>query len=449
MTAPLIVFNVAALSPEYLTNTARLPTFDRLIKSGTLSRMTPVFPALTLPAQSSLATGRYPCDHGIVANGFFCRDRLETSFWDQYRSLVNGTPFWERLKQRRPDITTAVLFWQNTLYGRADIIITPKPIHGHHGLIPWCYSKPVGLYEAIAEDIGPFDLFHYWGPFASPTSSRWIVDAAISVMRRHQPDVMTIYLPLLDYASQRHGPDDPSVLADLEIIDGLIGRFMDALESEKANERATVAVFSEYSLSAVSMDVALNKILREHGFLAVREIDRKEYLDVEMSGAFAMVDHQVAHIYCREKAVGPVKALLCATQGVDTVLDRASQAQFHIDHHRSGELVALADADRWFSYSWWTDPGKSPDFAGTVDIHRKPGYDPLELFLEPESMVISQDTSLISGSHGLAGREHDPAAVFLLSGEGAERVELEPVVSMVDVAPLLEKIFLSSTSAAP
>ena len=443
MTAPLIVFNVAALSPDYLENTDRLPTFHRLLKNGKSARLTPVFPALTLPAQSSLATGTYPNAHGIVANGFFSRERLEVSFWDQYRSLVNGTPFWERVKQQRPDITTAVLFWQNSLYGQADIIMTPKPIHGHHGMIQWCYSKPVGLYEQVVEEIGPFDLFHYWGPFASPKSSRWIVDAAISVMRRHRPDVMMIYLPLLDYASQKYGPNDPAVYRDLEIIDELIGKFLYDVKDAATDDEATVVVLSEYSLSAVSGHVAINNALRDNGFLAVREIEGREYLDVEMSGAFAMVDHQIAHVYCRNEAVGPVKALLSAIDGVDIVLDRAAQAAFHIDHPRSGELVALAAANRWFSYYWWTDADKAPDFADTVDIHRKPGYDPLELFLEEGRMAISQDTTLIKGSHGLAGRDHDPAAVFIVSGKGAASVNPAPIISMVDVAPMLERLILS------
>ena len=443
MATPLIVFNVAALSPSYLDTMDRLPTFRRLLENGKMAALTPVFPALTLPAQASLSTGAYPSEHGIVANGFFSRERLEVSFWDQYRCLVNGAPVWERIKQRRPDVKTAVLFWQNTLYGNADIIITPKPIHGHHGMTQWCYSKPVGMYEAIAEEIGPFDLLHYWGPFASASSSQWIVDAAISALRRQRPDVMMVYLPLLDYASQKFGPGDPAVLSDLEIIDALIGKFLDALQHEDMAADATIVVLSEYALSDVSSVVPLNRVLRENGFLAVREIEGKAYLDFEMSGAFAMVDHQIAHVFAHKDAIGPVKELLVATAGIDRVLDRGAQATFRVDHPRSGELVIMAARGHWLSYYWWTDPEKAPDFAQTVDIHRKPGYDPLELFFDQERMAISQDTSLIKGSHGLAGRSGDPAAAFIVSGPGAENLSLAPVIPMVDVASMLEKLVLS------
>jgi predicted AlkP superfamily pyrophosphatase or phosphodiesterase len=211
MAKHLVVFNVVGLSPRYLNRLKELPTFSALIKKGQTACVEPVFPALTLPGQASIVTGAWPDRHGIVANGFYDRDRMEVSFWDQYRFLVQEKPLWERIKQRRPEMTTAVLFWQNTLHGRADIIVTPKPMHANHELIQWCYSKPAGYYESLAEEIGPFNLFDYWGPFASPNASRWIINSAIVTMRRHRPNLMMVYMPHLDYSCQKYGPDDPKV----------------------------------------------------------------------------------------------------------------------------------------------------------------------------------------------------------------------------------------------
>lgn len=444
MSKYLFVFNVVGLSPAHLDNPDDLPAFSELIQSGNKAAMTPVFPCLTIPGQASLATGTHPSRHGMVANGLFDRDRLEVGFWDQYRSLLQAEPFWERVKKTNPDLKTAVLFWQNTLYGNADIIITPKPMHTEHRMIQWCYSKPVGLYEAVAQEIGPFNLMHYWGPMASAESAKWITGAAISVLRKHRPNLMLNYLPLLDYSAQRFGPSSTEVMADLKTVDGLIGEFLEELDRLGIRQASTVAVVSEYSLSDVSGAVCPNILLRDAGLLKVREIEGLEYLDFEMSRAFAIVDHQVAHVYVREGSTREVAELLKGTAGVDMVLNPEEQKQYHIDHPRSGELVAVTTPDRWFAYYWWTNPEKAPDFAHTVDIHRKPGYDPLELFLNPQKTGISTDTTLIKGSHGAPSDGRQRKAAFLLSGDDAGRLALKPEVDMVEVSGILERIVLGA-----
>ncbi len=442
MTNHLFVINVAALAPQYLDNLEELPAFSRLIKNGKQARMKPVFPCLTLPCQASLTTGTYPNRHGIIANGFFDRDRLEVSFWDQYRSLLEARPFWERLKEAKPKLKTAVLCWQNTLYGTADIIVTPKPMHTDDGLIQWCYSKPVGLYEDLARKLGTFDLMHYWGPMASPKSSQWIMNAAISILKTHRPNLMMIYLPLLDYNSQRFGPDDPRLLADLKIIDELIGQFIDELTNLGIKDESTVAVLSEYSLSEVCGAIVPNLLLRRAGFLNIREIGGREYLDIEMSRAFAMVDHQIAHIYVENGYEKEVKDLLEGIDGVAQVLDKEQQTTYQVNHRRTGELLAITAPDRWFAYYWWDNPEKAPDFAHSVDIHRKPGYDALELFFDPEKKNIPTDTTLIRGSHGSPAAGGERMAVFLISGKGVGELDISANIDMVEVAPMLERLLL-------
>ena len=215
----LFVFNIACLSPDYLNFLEKMENFSKLMKTGKKALLEPVFPGLTIPCQASLATGVYPDRHGMIANGLFDRDRLEVSFWDQYRSLLLAEPFWEKMKAARPEFKTAVLFWQNTLYGKADIIITPRPMHTEQGLIQWCYSRPVGLYEELSKEIGPFDLMDYWGPMASGKASIWINKAAMEVLKKHKPNLMMIYLPHLDYSCQKYGPKDSKVMEDLMVID--------------------------------------------------------------------------------------------------------------------------------------------------------------------------------------------------------------------------------------
>ena len=440
----LVVFNVVGLSPRYLDQLKELPCFSHLLKTGRMACVEPVFPALTLPGQATLVTGCWPEEHGIVANGFYDRNRMEVSFWDQYRFLVERKPLWERVKAVRPEIRSGVLFWQNMLYGNADFIVTPKPMHAEHELIQWCYSKPVGYYESLVEEIGPFNLFNYWGPFASPDASRWIVNSAIATLRRHRPDLLMVYMPHLDYSCQKFGPDDKKVMEDLAVADSLIGNFMDALSDMGLSENTTLAVLSEYALTSVNDAVFPNQILGSNGLLAVREIAGREYLDIEHSRAFAMVDHQIAHVYVQDPMdTEMVAGTLRAAPGIQTVWGTAEKKRAHLNHSRSGELIVLADYDRWFAYGWWRDPEKAPDFADHVDIHRKPGYDPLELFIDKETFKILSDPTLINGSHGLPARDRSEMAMLLIGGVGAEDMDLPECMPMVDVSTQLEKILLS------
>lgn len=439
----IFVFNIVGMSPDYLNRLAELPAVASLLKNGRKAAMNPVFPCLTLPAQASITTGTNPCDHGIVANGFYYRDRNEISFWDQYRSLVQGAPVWERIKARRPDHTTAVLFWQNMLYGNADYIVTPKPLHADHKLIQWCYSKPVGFYENLAETISPFELMHYWGPWAGPDASRWIMKATISVLQNQTPDLMLVYLPHLDYSCQRLGPEDPAIDAEIRIVDELLADFLNALDQKGIADQSALMLLSEYSLSQVDGAICPNRLLREAGFLNTRSIDGKSYIDFELSRAFAMVDHQVAHIYIRHPDdVVPVANLLQSVDGVASVLSPAQQEQMHVRHKRSGELIAVSKPSKWFAYYWWENPSEAPDFADKIDIHRKPGYDPLELFFDEEKMGIPQDVQLIHGSHGAPPENGERMASFLLSGPGTEKISMPDVMHMTHIAGIIETLAL-------
>lgn len=438
----LFCFNVVGLSPRLLKRLAAMANLSGMVPDAMSADMIPVFPCLTLPGQASFFTGTYPSEHGIIANGFYDRARYEVSFWDQYRSLVEAEPVWEKLKRKNPKIKTALLFCQNTLYGKADIIITPKPMHTDAGLVQWCYSKPVGFYEQVVENIGrPFNLMDYWGPFASAKSSEWIMEAAKDIVRNYQPNFMATYLPHLDYSCQKYGPEDPSVDTDLKIIDKLLGEFVLTLRETGILEKSTICLFSEYSLTPVAGAVEPNKILRANNLLSVRTIQEKEYLDFEMSRAFAMVDHQIAHIYIHNhEDINPVKKLLQGIDGVATVLDKEDKQKLGIDHTRSGELVAVSEQDKWFAYYWWDKAELAPDFAENIDIHRKPGYDPVEMFMNKETFKIPQSPELIRGSHGAPPGNGQGMAAALFWGANIDKIQLPSTVNMVDMALTLEHI---------
>lgn len=412
----VIVINIAGLSPKLLKHEEKLPNITKLKKEGIYRKMDPGFPALTCPVQATLLSGKPPKDHGIVGNGYFDRENLRPQFWRQENSLVNGPRIWDVMKEKNPESKIAVFFWQNSKYINADFVVTPSPLHTDKGIIEWCYSKPPGFYEELVKKLGKFELKSYWGPFANEDSSRWIVEAALCTLKTELPDLLLLYIPHLDYFCQRFKPDSREVIDELPFIDSLVSKFLDFRESYGRDE-VVIFIVSEYGFSNVEEVVYPNRILRENGLLKVREIDG-EYIDYELSDAFALVDHQIAHIYCKPKVVDLVRKIFEDSEGISDVVDREGQRNLEIDHDRSGELIISSSKNGWFSYYYWFDESKLPFFARNVDIHNKPGYDPCELFFEDKG--ISLDPGNIRGSHGLPPEDENQFAVMMSSNKDLE-----------------------------
>ncbi len=415
-----VVLNIVALTRSLIGNhTPRLR--DYLLRSSSAS-ISHVCPAVTCSVQSTYLTGKWPTEHGIVGNGWYSREDAEIKFWKQSNHLVNGHKVWDVARQIDPSFTCANLFWWYNMYSSVDISVTPRPMYPADGRkLPDVYTHPPELRESLQNKLGTFPLFNFWGPASSIASSQWIADAAMQVEENSSPTLTLIYLPHLDYALQREGPDGPSLPVELARIDAVAGRLIDFYEARGAS----VIVLSEYGISKVDSPIHLNRVLRRANLLAVRTELGRELLDAGASLAFAVADHQIAHVYVKDSSrLGEVRSLLEATPGVDRVLDRAAQAHIHLDHERAGDLVVLAKPNAWFTYYYWLDDDAMPDFARTVDIHRKPGYDPVELILDPAIAapkfkiglkllkkklgfrylmdVIPTDATLVKGSHGVA-----------------------------------------------
>jgi predicted AlkP superfamily pyrophosphatase or phosphodiesterase len=392
-----IVLDIVGLEREHL-DSGLVPNIAKIAQSGEAASLEPVFPAVTCTVQASILSGKFPRDHGIVANGLYDRDTYSVSFWEQPSFLVKAERAWDIAK--RNGAKTAALFWQNTMYASSDIVVTPRPIHLDDKMVMWCYSKPVGYYEKLKEKFGEFDLASYWGPLASAKSSEWIANAAEYTLENERPNMLFVYIPHVDYSAQRFGKGAPQVRDDVRKADEIVGRLMGKASKMGIMDQVQFIIVSEYSFNDVKGAVPLNLVLRDAGLLSVRTIQGKEFLDFEFSKAFAMVDHQVAHIFTKDRFASEARKVLEATAGIDRVLDGEGKKKLGIDHSRSGELVAISERDRWFSYYWWHDESTAPDFARRVDIHRKPGYDPVELFFDPRTRSIPLDPSLVKGSHG-------------------------------------------------
>lgn len=424
MAHPTVVLNVVGLNTGLLDHAPKMAAFAG---RHAVTRLKPVLPAVTCSVQASMLTGRPPRDHGIVANGWFDRELAEVHFWKQSNRLVHCEKVWHAARRADPSITSAQLFWWFNMYADVDYAITPRPIYKADGRkVPDCYSEPEALRTELTAKLGRFPLFNFWGPMASIASSRWIAEAAKHVLSKHRPTLTLVYLPHLDYGLQKLGPDHADIPSHVAELDALVGELIEAYEA--AGYR--VMIVSEYGIEPVEAAVAPNRMLREAGLLRIRIEDGGELLDAGGSRAFAVADHQLAHVYVRDAAdVGRVAELCRGLDGVERVLDRDAQAAEDLDHARSGELVLVAEPGRWFTYDYWLDEARAPDFARTVEIFRKPGFDPRELFIDPTIglpklklatllarkrlgfrtlfNVVPLDASLVAGSHG---RVDQPAA---------------------------------------
>jgi predicted AlkP superfamily pyrophosphatase or phosphodiesterase len=470
------VINVVGLTEALIgQHTPRLAEFT---KRGKLARVAPTFPAVTCSAQSTYLTGKTPSQHGIVGNGWYNRELAEVQFWKQSNRVVEGKKIWDHLRERSSTFTCAKLFWWFNMYSTADWSITPRPMYPADGRKVFdIYSWPPSVRTEIKRDLGEFPFPGFWGPAAGvrtpqgapDAASIWIAESAKWIEKKYEPTLNLIYLPHLDYNLQRHGvtslnrsTDEPeaastlqrfnastnlTIVPDLRAIDIIVGDLIDFFR-----ERAVqVVLLSEYGITNVDTPIHLNRLFRQQGWLTVKEELGLELLDCGASKVFAVADHQVAHIYLNDLTLEEsVRRLL--EEFAETILGKAEKAAAGIDHPRAGDLIAIAPENAWFTYYYWLDDARAPDFARTVDIHRKPGYDPVELFLDPQLKfpklkiagrllqkklgfrmlmdVVPLDASLVKGSHGRRPANSVDWPVFI-----TERAELlqTPEIESTDV----------------
>lgn len=418
--------NVVGLSQSLIgPHTPRLREFAA---KGAVAAIVPAFPAVTCAAQSNYLTGGTPTRHGIVGNGWYHRELAEVQFWKQSNHLVQAPKIWEDLRTRDPHFTCAQLFWWYNMYSSADYTLTPRPLYPADGRKVFdIYTSPFSIRAEIKKDLGEFPFPAFWGPAAGVNSpqgpgdaaSRWIAESAKWIENQYQPTLSLIYLPHLDYNLQRLGPRHPDIAVDLKRIDAMVGDLLDFFR----NRAIQVLLLSEYGITAVQTPIHLNRVFRAKGWIAIKDELGLEMLDCGASQVFAVADHQVAHIYLNDRSLErKVREVLEAQRGICQVLGRPEKASMAIDHPRAGDLIAVASEDAWFTYYYWLEDRVAPDFARCVDIHRKPGYDPVELFLDPRQKfiklkiawrvlqkqlgfrmlmdIIPLDATLVKGSHG-------------------------------------------------
>jgi len=456
------VLNVVGLSEKHIGK--HTPNISSFLKHGAKAHIEPAFPAVTCTAQSDYLTGKKAGSHGIVGNGWYDRNLAEVQFWKQSNHLVKSSKVWEGLREKHEDFTCAKLFWWYNMYSDADWTITPRPMYPADGRKVFdIYTWPFNIRKDITSELGEFPFPGFWGPAAGMDTrqgsadcvSRWIAEAAKWIEKKNSPTLSLVYLPHLDYNLQRLGPDASAIAKDLNEIDDIVGALIEFFDKRDVR----VILLSEYGITPVSRPIHVNRLLRDKGWLVVKDELGLELLDAGASKAFAVADHQIAHVYLNDHAiVNDVYTLLEETYGVQFVLNQEKQLECGVRHERAGDLIAVAEEDAWFTYYYWLEDNRAPDFARSVDIHRKPGYDPVELFLDPDIPfvkgkiawrllqkklgfrmlmdVIPLDASLVKGSHGC--HPTSPVDWPLLITPDADWLK-EDVLKSTDVRSVIER----------
>ncbi len=454
-----VVLNVVGLTKRLIGK--HTPYIESFLQEGSSATITPVLPAVTCSAQSTYLTGKWPAEHGIVGNGWYFKDECEVKFWRQSNHLVQEDKIWDKLKRANENFSCANHFWWYNMYSSVDYSVTPRPNYLADGRkIPDIYSHPAELRDTLQETLGTFPLFHFWGPKTSIKSSQWIADSAIQTDKLHDPTLTLVYLPHLDYNLQRYGIDFDKISKDLTEIDAVVKQLVTYYQKQGAN----VILLSEYGITSVNNPIHLNRVLRTQGLLKIRTERGLELLDAGASKAFAVADHQIAHIYIKDQSIKQeVRALLEKQNGVERVLSDDELDNVNLNHDRCGDLVAIADENSWFTYYFWLDDKKAPDYARMVDIHKKPGYDPVEMLTDPADKfvmakvvwkllmkklgfrtvlnIIPIDANLVKGSHGRI--PDDEADHPILISNNKDLIS-KPTVLATEVFGVLENHILNT-----
>ena len=444
----VVLLSIPGLREVDLT---RMPRLAALTREGDKAPLAASFPAVTCPVQVNMTTGLPPSQHGVIANGFFWRDQIEdklhgVEMWTAWNRVVEQPQIWDRLKEHDPALTTAVWFPMLAKGCGADFVCTPAPIHNPDGSESlWCYTNPEPLYGELRDALGHFPLQHFWGPMSQISSSAWIVSSMLWCAQHHQPRFSYVYLPHLDYAAQKTGPDSPEAHQACRDLDVELGRLIEGLSATFAADALLWLVASEYAITPVDHVCYPNRLLRDAGLLLVNsDEDGREVIDFAATPAWALVDHQHAHVFVREtKDIGRVVETFRGASGIAEVLTRDAQAKYEINHDRSGDVILVSDPNSWQAYYWWTDDALAPKYARTVDIHRKPGYDPVEMHFDAGAMKAGLgptplDATLVRGSHGAPARSESQRGVMLSSQRG---VFVERTLADVDICEMVLQQF--------
>jgi predicted AlkP superfamily pyrophosphatase or phosphodiesterase len=439
MSDHVILLSVPGLRGQDL---ASMPNLSRLTAAGDRTTLVPSFPCVTWPVQANMLTGKLPAEHGVVANGFYWRDKQHVEMWTAWNDKIQQPQIWDLLHRHDKALTSAVWFPMLSKGCGADHICMPAPIHNPDGSESlWCYTKPVELYGTLRDALGHFPLMNFWGPLANIKSTAWIAESAAWAMQQYRPNFFYVYLPHLDYAAQKTGPDSPPAIKALGELDEVIGKLIASASTAFEGRNLLWLVASEYVITPVDHVTYPNRLLRDVGLLTVKNDGAGELIDFAASKAWALVDHQFSHVFAQYRdaaVIRRVAELFRDQPGFAEVLAGEAREKYSLAHERAGDVVLISTSNSWQAYYYWLDDAHAPKFARTVDIHNKPGYDPVELHFDFATKTIPLDATLVKGSHGAPAATDAQRGILLSSQRG---VFVERPMADTDVCDLVLRQF--------
>jgi len=410
----LMLLSLPGIRPGDLHDINLTPTLYRLAHEGAWLTFAPTFPCLTSSVQAAMLTGRRASEHGVVANGCYDPERQTVAFWNGCHNMIESPTFFTKLTEAKPGLKSAVWNAQNIRGAAATFVVSPGPVRGPDSLgTSGCYTKPESLYNELVSHAGTLPIGRYWSPKANAHLTKWILEGALWLAKTHTPNFHLVCLPHLEGAAQKYGPNSEQAAEGLAELDTALADFIDRYEKLSIAKRTAWLLVGEYVTTPVSQVIYPNRILREAGLLKVREERGREYVDWDHSDAFAMVDHQVAHVFVNRGDANGVADLFRAMGNIGDLVVGRERSAMGVEHPRSAPVILISRPDGWFSYYWWHTDDAAPPFARMVGNSSKLGYDPMELFVDPVTGRIPLDAALVKGSHGAPVTQSEQRTILI------------------------------------
>jgi hypothetical protein len=394
-----------------------LSSLDRLCASGSIGQLVPSFPSVSAPAFATLVTGTEAGEHGMVASAYYDRElcKVVGPYLDD--SAVTAEKLWESVARGRPGARTMAWFGPNTRGASVDFWAEID----EDGRLR---TKPLELAEELVKRLGPFPS-PLGGPAAAAPrfeTTAWVVRSAAYMIGSERPDFAVVRIPHLGHVARRFGPDSREASRAIMELDRLLGPVLPSIAKD-----SLVVAASESIATPVSEPVDVNRILRSLDALHLQDLaEGGTDIDCLRSPALAVADHQVCHVYVNHPDRLPELASAFSgnqSDGIEIVLQGASRKRLGLGHERSGDLVLVAEPDRWFRGDWWLNPKEAPK------IRRCPSG------LDSASLHLVSDPARVQGSMGAPVACLQDAGMVAASQRGffASR----EVISQTDVAYLL------------
>jgi predicted AlkP superfamily pyrophosphatase or phosphodiesterase len=258
--APVLMISIDGLKPEYVTHAAehglKVPTLRRFLVDGTYADgVVAVTPTVTYPDHTTLITGVWPAEHGIVNNTVFDPKRTMDGAWYWYAGDIRVPTLWDAAHQK--GIGTASVSWPvsvnatsvDTLipefWRTANDSVDPEDANSQDIELMAAISRPDGMLFERQKRLGPYMM----GNDTTVEGDRVRTRYSLDILERQKPGFITIHLSSLDESEHESGPFSPDANKTLEAIDGMVAQLIDA--ALRNDPKTVIVIVSDHGFASV------------------------------------------------------------------------------------------------------------------------------------------------------------------------------------------------------